>query len=123
MAGRRPFSLTFPTSVGGLELEDNVSHGTVGGTPAGRAPILPACGNVIVFASLNPSYRPGARLPSRQARDDYLAERRRELVSGAQAEGATAPDAAILADACVNAARRVMTELLAQRAGVPYGRA
>jgi hypothetical protein len=44
-------------------------------------------------------------------------------VSGAQAEGATAPDAAILADACVNAARRVMTELLAQRAGVPHGRA
>jgi hypothetical protein len=64
-----------------------------------------------------------AQLPSRQARDDYLAERRRELVSGAQAEGATAPDAAILADACVNAARRVMTELLAQRAGVPHGRA
>jgi len=61
--------------------------------------------------------------PVKQARDDYLAERRRELVSGAQAEGATAPDAAILADACVNAARRVMTELLAQRAGVPYGRA
>jgi hypothetical protein len=30
----------------------------------------------------------------------YLAERRRELVSGAQAEGATARDAAILADAC-----------------------
>jgi hypothetical protein len=28
-------------------------------------------------------------------------------------------DAAILADACVNAARRIMTELLAQRAGVP----
>ena len=41
-----------------------------------------------------------AQLPSRQARDDYLAERRRELVSGAQAEGATARDAAILADAC-----------------------
>ena len=63
-----------------------------------------------------------AQLPSRQARDDYLAERRRELVSGAQAEGATARDAAILADG-VNAARRIMTELLAERAGVPRGRA
>ena len=76
---------------------------------------------VVAWASEVASY--AARLPSRQARDDYLAERRRELVSGAQAEGATAPDAAILADACVNAARRVMTELLAQRAGVPHGRA
>jgi hypothetical protein len=63
-----------------------------------------------------------AQLPSRQARDNYLVERRRELVSSAQAEGATARDAAILADACVNAARRIMTELLAQRAGMPQDR-
>ena len=28
-----------------------------------------------------------------------------------------------LADACVNAARRIMTEFLAHRAGVPQGRA
>ena len=67
--------------------------------------------------------RDAAVLPSREARESYLAERRRELVSGAMAEGAAEPDAAILADTCVNAARRIMTELLAQRAGVPQGRA
>jgi hypothetical protein len=64
-----------------------------------------------------------AQLPSRQARDAYLAERRAELVGGAMAEGATESDAAILADACVNAARAIMIELLAHRAGVPKGRA
>ena len=63
-----------------------------------------------------------AQLPSRQARDSYFAERHRELASGAVAEGAGG-DAVILADACVNAARRIMTELLWQRAGVPKGRA
>jgi hypothetical protein len=42
---------------------------------------------------------------------------------GVQAEGATPCDAAIVADACVDAARRIMTELLALRAGVPQGRA
>jgi hypothetical protein len=64
-----------------------------------------------------------AQLPSKQAREDYLGERRRELVTGAQAEGATPRDAAIVADACVDAARRIMTELLAMRAGAPRGRA
>jgi len=64
-----------------------------------------------------------AQLPSKQARDDYLRELRRELVTGAQAEGATPRDAAIVADACVDAARRIMSELLALRAGVPQGRA
>jgi hypothetical protein len=64
-----------------------------------------------------------AQLPSRQARDAYLTERHRELLLGALAEGAADGDAVILADACVNAARRIMTELLAQRAGVPKGRA
>ena len=64
-----------------------------------------------------------AALPSRERRDAYLAERHRELVTGAMAEGAAERDAAVLADACVNAARRIMTELLAQRAGVPQGRA
>jgi hypothetical protein len=58
-----------------------------------------------------------AQLPSKQARDDYLRELRRELVTGAQAEGATPRDAAIVADACVDPARRIMTELLALRAG------
>jgi hypothetical protein len=64
-----------------------------------------------------------AGLSSRQAREDYLAERRRELLSGAQAEGATLEEAAVLADTCMNAAREIMIELLAQRAGVPQGRA
>ena len=64
-----------------------------------------------------------AQLPSRQARDDYLRARRRELVAGAQAEGATPHDAAMVAGACVDAAHRIMTELLALRAGVPKGHA
>src|SRR3990170_4876976 len=58
--------------------------------------------------------RCAAQLQSRQAREDYLADRRRELMAAAEAEGARASDAAILADACVSAARRIMTELLAQ---------
>ena len=93
------------------------------------------------FASLNPSYAAimtedltekvviwaveiatyAARLPSREARDAYLAERHRELVTGALAEGADERAAGILADACVNAARRIMTELLAQRPGAARG--
>jgi hypothetical protein len=54
--------------------------------------------------------RYAAQLPSRQAREDYLPERRRELMVGAQAEGATPRDAAIVADACVDAAHRIMTD-------------
>jgi hypothetical protein len=76
---------------------------------------------VVAWATQIASY--AAQLPSKQARDDYLRERRCELVTGAQAEGATPRDAAIVADACVDAARRIMTELLALRAGVPQGRA
>ena len=76
---------------------------------------------IVVWATEIGSY--AAQLPSRQVRDSYLAERHRELVSGAVAEGAAEGDAVVLADACVNAARRIMTELLAQRAGVPKGRA
>ena len=64
-----------------------------------------------------------AGLPSRQAREAYLAERRRELLSGAAAEGAAADDATLLADTCVTAAREIMTELLAARAGAPRGHA
>jgi hypothetical protein len=64
-----------------------------------------------------------AALPSRQERDVYLAERQRELTAGAVREGADPHDAEILAEACVGAARRIMTELLASRAGVPQGRA
>jgi hypothetical protein len=76
---------------------------------------------VVIWAAEIATY--AAQLPSREARDVYLAERRRELVAGAVAEGAADRDAVILADACVNAARRIMTELLAHRAGVPKGRA
>jgi hypothetical protein len=76
---------------------------------------------VIVWATETASY--AAELPSSRARDAYLAERRHELEAGAVVEGATQRDAAILADACVSAARRIMTELLAHRAGVPRGRA
>ena len=64
-----------------------------------------------------------AALPSRQERDFYLTERQRELIAGAVQEGANSRDAAILAEACVSAARRIMTELLARQAGVPQGRA
>jgi hypothetical protein len=76
---------------------------------------------IVAWANEIASY--AAELPSRQAREEYLAERRRELVAGVLAEGAAPRDAAILADACVNSARRIMTELLAQRVGVPQGRA
>ena len=76
---------------------------------------------VVAWAIEIASY--AAQLPSKQARDDYLRERRRELMTGAQAEDATPRDAAIVADACVDAARRIMTELLALRAGAPQGHA
>ena len=71
--------------------------------------------NAVAWATEIARY--AAQLPSRQARDDNLRERRRELVTGAQAEGATPRDAAIVADASVDAARRIMTELLALREG------
>ena len=64
-----------------------------------------------------------AQLPSAQAREAYLNERRRELVAGAIAEGVAERDADILADACVDAARRIMTELLACRVAGLAGRA
>jgi hypothetical protein len=76
---------------------------------------------IVAWATEVGSY--AAELLSRQARDSYLAERHRELQAGAVAEGAAQGDAAVLADACVEAARRIMTELLAHRAGVPKGRA
>jgi hypothetical protein len=76
---------------------------------------------VVAWAIEIASY--AAQLPSKQARDDYLRERRRELMTGAQAEDATPRDAAIVADACVDAARRIMTEPLALPAGAPQGRA
>jgi hypothetical protein len=63
------------------------------------------------------------QLPSRQAREEYLAQRRSELVAGAISEGTSAADAQALADLCVDAARRITTEFLAQRAGDPKGHA
>jgi cellobiose-specific phosphotransferase system component IIA len=77
--------------------------------------------NVVVWAAETAGC--AAQLASKQARDAYLAARRRELIEGAVAEGATPEDAELLADTCVNAAHRIMTELLAQRAGGPKGRA
>jgi hypothetical protein len=62
-------------------------------------------------------------LPSQAARDTYFAERHDELRRGAIAEGAGEADALMLADMCVDAARRIMTELMARRAGEPKGRA
>jgi hypothetical protein len=64
-----------------------------------------------------------AALPSRQARESYLAERHGALVAGAMTEGAAESDAIVLADACIDAARRLMIELIAERAGAPRGRA
>ena len=69
---------------------------------------------VIAWATEVGSY--AAKLPSRQAREDYLAERRHQLVTGAIAEGANRKDAERLADVCADAARRILTELLVQRA-------
>lgn len=76
---------------------------------------------IVAWATEVASYAAG--LPSRQAREAYLADRRRELFSGAEAEGAPADDATLLADTCVTAAREIMTELLAVRAGAPRGHA
>jgi len=75
---------------------------------------------IVAWATEIASY--AVELPSRQAREDYLAQRRGELIAGAGAEGASPDDAAALADTCVNAVRRILTELLAQRAGVSEGR-
>jgi hypothetical protein len=63
--------------------------------------------------------RHAAQLPSGAARDSYLAERHRELVAGAVAEGTAERDAVALADASVDAARRIMAALLAQRRDGP----
>jgi hypothetical protein len=76
---------------------------------------------VVAWATAIAGY--AAQLPSKQAREGYLRERRHELMKGVQAQGATPRDAAIVADACVDAARRIMTELLALWAGAPQGRA
>ena len=76
---------------------------------------------IVAWATEIASY--AAELPSSRARDAYLAERRRELIAGAVAEGAWQQDAVILARRLRGGGARIMTELLAQRAGVPRGRA
>ena len=60
---------------------------------------------IVAWATETARY--AAALPSRERRDVYLAERHRELVAGALAEGTAEPDAVALADACVNAARQL----------------
>src|ERR1700724_1026545 len=75
---------------------------------------------IVVWATEIAKY--AVALPSSQARERYLAERHRELVA-VVAEGAAERDAVLLADACLDAARRITTELLAQRPGEPEGRA
>ena len=64
-----------------------------------------------------------AQLPSREAREAYLAGRHSELVAGARREGASRRDATILADACVDGARKIMAQLLARGTSVTQGRA
>jgi len=76
---------------------------------------------IVVWATETAKY--AVALPSREARERYLAERHRELVAGAVAEGAAERDAVLLADACLDAARRITIELLAHSADEPQGRA
>lgn len=78
-------------------------------------------GAVIAWAT--ETARVACGLASSRDREAYLADRRAELIAGAKAEGAADPDAAVLADACVDAARRIMLEMLSQRAGEPKGHA
>lgn len=74
---------------------------------------------IVAWATEIASY--AARLPSSRARDAYLAQHRHELLTGAIAQGANEHDATILADACLSAAHRIMTELLARGADNPIG--
>jgi hypothetical protein len=76
-------------------------------------------GKVVAWATQ--TARQAAELSSREAREAYLAERHRELMQGAIAEGVGEAEARTLADVCVDAARRIMTELMVQRAGEPRG--
>jgi hypothetical protein len=66
--------------------------------------------------------RHAAQLPSGEARDSYLIERHRELVAGAIAQGTARQDAVALADASVEAARRILTALLSHSAREPKQR-
>ncbi|HEY7243430.1 MAG TPA: hypothetical protein VH678_06050 [Xanthobacteraceae bacterium] len=76
-----------------------------------------------VVAWATEAARQAMQLASREAREAYFAERHDELRQGVMAEGVGQGDARMLADMCVDAARRIMIELMAQRAGGPKGRA
>jgi hypothetical protein len=64
-----------------------------------------------------------AQLPSREAREAYVLERRRELLAGLRNEGLGARDAEFLADTCTDAARRILSALIARGTAVSEGRA
>src|SRR3982074_1967691 len=84
---------------------------------------MPADRTATCVAWATVTARHALELSSREARDAYFAERHDELRQGAVAEGAGEAEALMLADMCVDAARRIMTELMARRAGEPKGRA
>src|SRR5262249_60479096 len=55
---------------------------------------------IVAWAAETGSY--AAKLPSRDARETYLTERREELLAGAVAEGASEGDPEMLAESCVH---------------------
>lgn len=55
-----------------------------------------------------------ARLASARDREAFLVEIHREVMMGAGEQGLEQHDARVLADACLEGARRVMSELLAR---------
>src|SRR3981189_2332415 len=80
---------------------------------AAGSPAMPADLTATLVAWATVTARHALELSSREARDAYFAERRDELRQGAVAEGAGEAEALMLADMCVDAARRIMTELMA----------
>jgi hypothetical protein len=62
-----------------------------------------------------------AQLPTGRARSAYLADRHRELMAGAREQGMGEDDAKLLADTCVQGARRIMHGLLARGTPVSEG--
>lgn len=64
-----------------------------------------------------------AQLASHQARAAYLAARRQELMAVARQQGMNDNAAAVLADACIDGAERIMQAVLARGTPTPEGRA
>lgn len=64
-----------------------------------------------------------AQLPSREARESYVLDCRGELLLGLLKEGLGKPEAEILADTCADAARRILSALIARGTAVSEGRA